>query len=69
MSVTEAEPLIGVRDVAVRLGVGVRAVYYLVEDGSLPYFRIGRRRIRFSPEQVESYLAFSERNLVGGDAA
>jgi excisionase family DNA binding protein len=64
----KAEPLIGVRDVAARLGVGVRAVYLLVEDGSLPHFRIGRRRIRFSPEQVESYLVSSERKAPGGGA-
>jgi excisionase family DNA binding protein len=50
------ERLLTVEDVAARLAISRRAVYVLVESGRIDYLRIGDRRIRFMPKQVERFI-------------
>jgi excisionase family DNA binding protein len=59
-----AEGLISVSEAAEFLGVSRSMVYVLMEDGQLPYVKIGRaRRI---PRRA--LLAFAAERLRGGDA-
>ncbi len=37
------------------LGVSIRTVYRLCEDGELGHTRVRRRRITITPEQIEQY--------------
>ncbi len=48
------ERLWRVRDVVARLGVSERTVRRLVEDGTLRAVRIGRRSVRFRPDDVRA---------------
>jgi excisionase family DNA binding protein len=50
------EALLDVRAVAELLHLPSRAVYLLSEDRKLPHYKIGRR-LRFSREQIEAFLA------------
>jgi len=60
--------LFTVKDVAQRLNVSPSCIYQLVETGKIPHHRIGlgRGAIRFSEEDIESFLN-SSRNLTSGE--
>ncbi len=40
-----------------RLGVPPGTLYALVHSGSIPHIRIGKRLVRFRPEDIERWLA------------
>jgi excisionase family DNA binding protein len=50
------QPLLTVDDVAVLLAMSPSSVYYLKDNGDLPYVLLGKR-IRFSKQDIERYLA------------
>ncbi len=57
------EPLRTPKDVKIRLNVGLRTVYRLVELGILPTVKIpGTNLVRFKAERVEELLRQWERN-------
>jgi excisionase family DNA binding protein len=44
------------KDVAEFLKIPLRTIDYLVTTGQIPYFRIGKRSVRFSRERLSEYL-------------
>lgn len=58
LPVDPATPL-SVRQAAIVLGVSVGSVYAMVDDGSLPHFRIGPKKssIRFKRQDLDGYMA------------
>lgn len=46
--------------VAARLQIPRRSVYALVDQGLLPYHRVGKRLLRFTTEDIETLFARSE---------
>jgi excisionase family DNA binding protein len=58
------EPLIGPRDVALRLGLPISWVYAAAERGELPSYKIGKYR-RFDPRALAAWL---EQRKVGAAA-
>lgn len=51
-----SDSLLSVDQVALRMGVGKRAVYGLVDLRQIPFTRIGRR-LRFESADIEAYIA------------
>lgn len=51
-----SEPLLTVTDVAKRLAISRRGVYYLLERG-LPCLRLGKKTLRFDPAAIDAWLA------------
>lgn len=47
--------LMNVEQVAERLGVNAKRIYYYCERGFLPHIRIGRQ-IKFSSDQIDHWL-------------
>jgi excisionase family DNA binding protein len=50
------QPLLTVDGVAELLAMSPSSVYYLKDNGALPYVLLGKR-IRFSKQDIEQYLA------------
>ena len=55
MTTTSPTPLIGLDELASRLGVGERYVRRLVEERRIPHRKIGRL-LRFDPDEVEAWI-------------
>jgi excisionase family DNA binding protein len=55
LTLTGAEGMLSIKEVADRLDVSVMTVRRLVWKGDLPAFKIGGR-LKFDPEAVEYYL-------------
>jgi excisionase family DNA binding protein len=49
--------LLGVRDVARRLGVSTATVYRWAEEGTLPHVRLSSNILRFRPQDVAEFIA------------
>jgi excisionase family DNA binding protein len=49
-------PLLTAHEVADVLGVGLRTIRRMVRRGELPIVRIGRRSIRFRPEDIKALI-------------
>ena len=49
-------PLLTVEAVAELLNVSTTLVYRLKDTGELPFYKIGRGAVRFSMDDIESYL-------------
>lgn len=52
-----AEKLWTVREVADFLSMSVHWVYKRVEDGTIPYAKLGARALRFHPARIREYAA------------
>jgi excisionase family DNA binding protein len=50
-----ALPLIGAKDAAHLLGIGVRLLWSLTNEGKIPHVRV-RTRVLYRPEQLEEYI-------------
>jgi excisionase family DNA binding protein len=48
-------PALNVKDVAERYGISPAAVYRMVVEKRIPYFRIGPRLVRFRPEALDQW--------------
>jgi excisionase family DNA binding protein len=59
----ELSPLLSVSEVASLLSVSVARAYQLAERGELGHYKLGRS-IRFSPDQVQTYLSGCRRDSV-----
>ena len=55
------EPLLTLKQVAMRLGVSVRTVETLVAEGKLVPLRVRPKLRRFDPAAVEAYLRLTAR--------
>jgi excisionase family DNA binding protein len=51
-----SQQLLTVQDVAKRLAISRRGVYYLLERG-LPSLRLGKKTLRFDPQAIDAWLA------------
>ena len=49
-------PLLTVEAVAELLNVSTTLVYRLKDEGELPFYKIGKGAVRFSMDDIESYL-------------
>jgi excisionase family DNA binding protein len=60
--------LVSYREVAARLGVPIGTVYAMVAQRRIPHVRLGKRLVRFRPEDVEEYVKSRrvDTNDVGG---
>jgi excisionase family DNA binding protein len=56
--------LLGVRDVAARLGVSVRTAWTLISLGQIPTVKVGPRATRVHPQDLERFI--SERRARAG---
>lgn len=56
------EALLKINDLERIAGISKHLIYKMVEEGHLPYIRVGRGRrlIRFRPDQIEQYLKAGE---------
>ena len=61
----QIERLLNAEQVAEVLGVSVRTVHRLVEDGRLEPVRLGHRTVRYRPANVAALVAAHE---AGGEA-
>ena len=43
-------------EVAETLGIGESSVYRMAADNRIPHLRIGERRVRFDPDELERWL-------------
>ena len=59
------QPLLGVPEIAQRLGVKQHRVYDLVRQDLIPHVKLGRQ-LRFKAEAVEQWLDQGGRELPGG---
>jgi excisionase family DNA binding protein len=50
------EQLIGAEVVAVKLGVSRDRIWTMAKRDMIPFVRIGKRFIRFSPSQINSWI-------------
>jgi len=48
--------LIDAKTLAVRLGVKPRLIFSFADQGLLPYHRVGKRLLRFSESDIETFL-------------
>ena len=48
--------LLRVREVAVRLGVELSTIYTWVQEGRIPFVRLGGRSVRFDPQTLEGWI-------------
>jgi excisionase family DNA binding protein len=55
-------PLLTVDAVAELLSVSTALVYRLKDSGELPFYKIGKGAVRFSVEDIESYLMRKHEN-------
>jgi excisionase family DNA binding protein len=55
-------PLLTVEAVAELLSVSTTLVYRLKDSGELPFYKIGKGAVRFSIEDIESYLLQKREN-------
>ena len=61
-----ASPWRDARGVAEHFGLSSeRAVYKLAEAGSIPYVRVGKRRLRFNLDDLETLFERTARQEVG----
>jgi excisionase family DNA binding protein len=67
MTTTSPPPLIGLDELASRLGVGERYVRRLVEERRIPYRKIGRL-LRFDTDEVEVWIEACRRLKRSGDS-
>lgn len=51
-----AEPLLTVAELAERLHISRRGVYYLLQDRGLPCVRLGKKTLRFDPAAVDRWI-------------
>ena len=51
----DLDPLLGVPEVAIILGLSKKGVYGLVERGAIPFVRISNR-VRFSRHEIAAYI-------------
>ena len=51
------------RDISELLKVPVSTVNYLVQTGQIPFFRIGKRSVRFDAERIKVWISESEGRL------
>lgn len=50
------EKLMNKKEVALTLGVSVKAIDKWLGEGRLPYIRLSRKCIRFNPSEIQSFL-------------
>lgn len=53
---TDAAPLLGIMDVAKRLGTSERFVRRLVSERRVPFHKVGKF-VRFEPHDIDAWLA------------
>ena len=56
MSMTKRPALVGVKEIARRLGLSEARCYQLVKDGAIPCIRLSRS-IKFDPQVIEQWLS------------
>ena len=50
------QKLLSAREVADLFGDDVQTVYRLARNGILPFVKLGNRKIKFAPEQIEEFI-------------
>ena len=63
------EALWDARKVASIISVPVRTVYSLADSGVLPYVRVGKRLLRFRPEDIKALVTSTRRAEYWGGAS
>lgn len=51
------QKLLNAQEVADILGIDVQRIWNLVRNNLLPCVRLGERQLRFSPQEIEKFIA------------